>query len=110
MKVPMGVHTEDSHFEEGDRVEVVDIYYTYRDSKIIGATGKILRLDFDRSSGWHYCVFLDDPEMQKWAATEWKPPKPGEVHYREQWFDEAELKKLRKKKPKKKKTKKGKKR
>ncbi len=99
MEVPMGVlHTEDSRYEEGDRVEVVDIYYTYRDKKILGATGKILRLDYDRSSGWSYCVYLDDSEMQQWAATEWKVPKPGEVHYCEQWFDEAELKKLRKKK------------
>jgi hypothetical protein len=87
----MGHHTGSSEFEVGHRVKVIDTRYLYRDEKIIGATGKILRLDFDGSNGWSYCVQFDDPSVQQWADTTHKPPKKGEVHYNEEWFSEQEV-------------------
>ena len=88
---PWPGHSENSHYDTGDRVRVIDIYKTYRDKKIIGHTGEVRGIDFCREGGWSYRVRLDDPDAVKLAETEWAAPNKDDAMYGQAWFDEAEL-------------------
>lgn len=90
-EAPWTGHSENSHYDTGDRVRVVDIYKTYRDKKIIGHTGEVRGIDYCREGGWSYRVKLDDPDAVKLAATEWDPPGKDDELYGQEWFSEDEL-------------------